>query len=174
MHEGLVDAELLPIAHGAPYDAAEHVAAALVGEARPIGQSEGEAAGVVGYDAVREQVLPLIRLVADVLGRLHYRGEEVGLEVGLGALHDAGQPLKPRAGVDVLRRQLLVVLAVDAVDGVVLGEDDAPDLDVAVVLDVVLEQLPAEVLRVVFLPAVVEDLGVRAAGALADLPVVGL
>ena len=35
-------------------------------------------------------------------------------------------------------------------------------------------QLPAEVLRVVFLPAVVEDLGVRAAGALADLPVVGL
>jgi hypothetical protein len=60
----------------------------------------------------------------------------------------------------------------DAIDGVELAEDDAPDFDVTVIFDIIGQKFDAEMLRVPLLAAVKEDLGVRAARAFANLPIV--
>ena len=53
---------------------------------------------------------------------------------------------------------------------VVLGEDDIPYFDVTVVFNIFKEELVTQMLRIVFLTAVIEDLGVRSARAFTDLP----
>ena len=52
--EGLLDPELLPVAHGAAHDLAQHVAAALVAGDDAVGDQEGHGAQVVGDHPQRD------------------------------------------------------------------------------------------------------------------------
>jgi hypothetical protein len=60
----------------------------------------------------------------------------------------------------------------NAIDGVILAEDDAPDFDVAVIFDIIGQEFDTQMFRVPAFAAVEENLGVRAARAFADLPIV--
>ena len=106
----------------------------FIGEIGPVRKSEHQAARVIGDDPVAHEVLPFVGLMANGLGRLDDREEKVRLEVRLGALQDAGKPFEAAAGVDVLGGQFLVVAAIDSRDGIVLGENNVPNLDVPIVL----------------------------------------
>jgi hypothetical protein len=64
------------------------------------------------------------------------------------------------------------LLSRNAIDGVELAEDDAPNLDVAVVFHIIGQKFDPDMLRIPLLAAVKEDLGVGAARAFADLPIV--
>ena len=157
--DGLVDAEAPGRHHGTPHDAAQHVAAALVGRQDAVGHEHGHGPPVVGQHAQRD-VGALVGAVAgaeDGGRRVDDRREQVGVEHGVVALEDGQDPLEAGAGVDVLARQLGEhALGVP----VELHEDEVPDLD---------EALVAAVLGTAVVPVglalVDEDLRVGAAGA---------
>ena len=57
VHQRLLGAEQMRVAHGAAHDAAEHVAATLVGRQHAVGDEEARRAQVIGDDAVRGLVV---------------------------------------------------------------------------------------------------------------------
>ena len=170
VEEGLVHAEELAVARGAAQQAAQDVAAALVGGQHAVADEEGCGADVVGDDAQGDVVpvaLAVVRTgeLRDLVRDVH---DGVDIEEAVHALADAGEALQSHAGVDVLLGQLgVVAVAV----GVELGEDVVPDLDVAVA---VAADGAGGLAAAVFLAAVVVYLGAGAAGAGAVLPEVVL
>ena len=111
--------------------AAQHIAAALVGRQDTIGHHEGAAADVVGDDTDGDVVLGIfaIGLVCDVLHMVQHALDGIDLEQVAHALHHAGQTLQTHAGINVGACQTLVMaLAV----GVELAEHQIPDLHIAV------------------------------------------
>ena len=170
----LVDAEQPGRAHDPAQQAAQHVAAALVGRGHAVTDDHDAGAGVVG-DHPEADVVDLVDAVAtagELLGARDHRAHEVGVVDARHALQQGRDALDPHAGVDVLLRQradrrevvLRRALAAD-----VLHEDEVPDLQVAVLVG-----LRAAVAAV--LGAAVEvDLRAGAAGAGdAHVPVVVL
>ena len=116
---------------GAAQQAAQHIAAALVGRQDAVRHHKGAAADVIGDDADGDVILGIfaIGLVCDVLHMVQHALHGVHLEQVAHALHHAGQTLQTHAGVDVGACQTLVVtLAV----GVELAEHQVPDLHIAV------------------------------------------
>ena len=128
-------AEQERVAHRAADDAPQHVAALLVGRHDTVGDEERHGATVLGEDAQRHVARGAReRAVGDAgdgLGRGDERPEDVDVPHRGRVLQDREVALEPGAGVDARlrqRHQLAVGL------GVVLHEDEVPDLDVAVLV----------------------------------------
>ena len=144
--------------HGAPHDAAEHIAAPLVRGQHAVGDEEARGAQVIGYDAVAGAVRPR-RRHADNLDRgIDQGAEEVDVVIVVDALEHGSDALEPHAGVD---RRLGQVDPLAARQLLELHEDEIPDLDEAVAVGVGTAGRPARDVGAM----VVEDLGARAAGA---------
>ena len=131
---GLVDPEPTRRQHGAPDDAAQHVAPALVGRQDAVGHQHGHGPAVIGHQPQGDVGLLVARRTGRRQvggGRLDDRREQVGVEDRVVPLQDGEDPLQPGPGVDVLLGQL----GPGAVGGPVeLHEDQVPDLDVAVLV----------------------------------------
>ncbi len=129
--ERALDPEHPPLVHRAAHQAAQHVAALLVGGHDPVGHQERRPAAVIGEHAQRARrrvVLP-VAAPRELLPQLDQRSDVLGLEDRGHVLHDRGHAVEAEAGVDVLERQLgqravLVQL--------VLHEDEVPELEEAV------------------------------------------
>ena len=163
-HDRVAGAKQMSMAHGATHDAAQHIAAALVGGQHAVGDQEARRAQMVGDDPVTGAVLPL-RLDADEIDRgLNQRPEQVDVVIVVDALQDGRDALQPHAGVDRRARQ---VDALAAGKLLVLHEDEVPHLDETVaVLVRAARRAAGNVLAVV-----VEDLRTRTARAdVAHLP----
>ena len=132
-HQRLLRAEQFGVAHGAPHDAAEHIAAAFVRGQHAVGDQEGGRAQVIGDHPVRG----LVRAVGIDAGQFgddaDQGGEQVDGVIVVRALQDGGDALEPHAGVDGGPRKIdaRAVLAL-----LVLHEDEIPDLDETVALGV--------------------------------------
>ena len=101
-HERLAPAEEPAVADRASQDAAQHIAAALVGRQDVVGDEERHGPRVVGDDLVAEAlVLEGIRIVPEELAHPGMdRREQVRVVVRGDLLQDARQPLQAEAGVD--------------------------------------------------------------------------
>ncbi len=171
-HHRLVGAEQAHRPDRAADDAAQDVAAALVGRRDAVAHQHHGGAGVVGDDA-QPHVGGRVGAVAgpgQLRGAVEDGAAGVDLVQVVDALQDGGDPLQAHAGVDVLRRQRAGDVEVDLRAHrrqLVLHEDEVPQLEVAVLVG----DRPA--LAAVLRPAVVVDLAARAAGARdAHVPVV--
>ena len=164
--ERTVDADGAALSHGTAHQTAEDIAGTGVGGLDAVADHEGHAAGVVRDDAKGDVVLLVFVVVdtGDVGNGLHDVLDRVDLEEVVDALHDAGQTLETHAGIDVLvfeRRVIVVAVVVE------LGEDEVPDLHVAVA---VAADLAGGLAAAVLFSAVIVDLGAGAAGTGAVLP----
>ena len=130
-HERLVDAEQLAVTNGAAQQAAQNVAAALVGRDNAVADHHNGGADVIGDNA--QGNIGLVALAVVLAGDLGDLVRDVahGINVkqGADALNHAGQTLEAHAGIDVLLLQLGVVAVAVVVE---LGEYVVPDLHVAV------------------------------------------
>ena len=122
--EGVLDPDPPTLHDRAAHQAAQHVAAILVGGDDAVGDQERHAARVVGEDPQRAVGLLGLAVGAarELLAERDQRTDLVGLEDRRRSLHDRREPVQPEPGVDVLRRQrrqdalgLLVVLHEDEV-----------------------------------------------------------
>ena len=171
MEESAVETELAAVAQRPPDDPPQHVAAALVGGHDAVGQQKRR-----GADVIRDHPVGGGELAGRVVGPLdecadgvEQRHEEIGVVVGLDALHDGGDAFEPGAGVDGGAGQRFELPRRIAVE---LHEDEIPDLDDVVALAVD-ERRSARRQRVG--TTVEVDLGARPAGSgLAHGPVVVL
>ncbi len=157
--EGALDAQAAALLDGAAHDAAQHVAAVLVGGDDAVGDQGGHAARVVGEDPHRPGggLVGVVGAAAQLLAEADERQELVGLEDRRRALLDEGHAVEAHARVDVLLRQRGQDVGRLLVE---LHEHEVPVLQEALVL-------PAgQVVRGAELQAaVVVQLRARAAGA---------
>jgi len=125
--EGLHEADVAAVAGGAAQQAAQDVAAAVVGGHDAVGDGERQRAQVVGDDPHGHGGFVLeVGLAGELGDGLDEGHEDVGVVVGRLALDDGDDALEAHAGVHALGRQFVegaVGLAV------VLHEDVVPDLD---------------------------------------------
>ena len=157
-HQRVDRTEQLGVPHGAPHDAAEHIAAAFVRRQHAIGDQERRRTQVIGDDTVRHAARP-IGLDAGEIGDVGDDGaEEVDLVVVVGPLQHRGDALEPHAGVDRGSRQRDALAAGELL---VLHEDQIPNLDEAIAVGVGRAGRSAGNMR----PVVVENLRAGAAGA---------
>ena len=131
VHQRLLGAQDVGVAHGAAHDAAEHVAAALVRGRDAVGDQEAGRPQVVGDDLVREAVLAFRRAAGELDAGSDQRLKEIDVVVGVDALKDCGGALEPHASVDLRPRQVLLGAVGEALP---LHEDEVPDLDEAVAI----------------------------------------
>ena len=167
-HE-VVDAEQVGEAHRAPDEAAQDVAAVLVGGHHAVVDEEGHRAGVVGQHAegVVDLGVALRAAARDRLRGVHERPHDVGVDHAADVLEEHQPALEAGAGVDVLGGEVGEAAVVVAER---LHEHEVPELDVPVAAAVGRAALVAPLGA-----AVVVDLGARTAGArLAHLPEVVL
>ena len=99
--EPLLDARALPLLDRAAHQAAQHVAAVLVGGHDAVGDQERHRPGVVGQDAQGAVVGRLRQLAAE----RHQRQELIGVEDRVDALLHERHAVEAQTGVDVVRRQ---------------------------------------------------------------------
>ena len=164
--EGMIDAEQLAVAGGAADDAAQYVAASLVGGNHAIRDHKGRGADMVGDDANRD-IVSLVRAVG--LARNGTDGiknpaDRVHLEHVVHTLHHAGQTLEPHAGIDIFMFQFLIGAVAHIIE---LGEDVVPNLHIAVA---VAARPAVGGAAAVFFTAVKIDFRAGAAGTGAVLP----
>ena len=107
MHQRILGAEQLRMAHGAAHDPAQHIAAALVRGQHAVGDQEGRGAQMVGDDAAaRPSAAPCGSTpVSSAMARSG--DEQVDVVIVVLALQDGGDALEPHAGVDRGLRQRL-------------------------------------------------------------------
>ncbi|MNF43853.1 hypothetical protein D3C84_249540 [compost metagenome] len=156
VEEAALGAQLVAMTAGAADDAAQHIAAALVGRGHAISDQEAAGADVVGHHLERRRA---------VVGAADGRSgcgqqvlEQVDLVVGVHVLQHRADPLQTHTGVHARRRQRVQHAVRGAVE---LHEHVVPDLDVAVaILFRAAGRAAPDVLAVVE-----ENLGARAARA---------
>ena len=170
IEEGVVDAEEFAVPRGAAEETAQNVAAALVRGEDAVRDHHGGGADMVGDDAqgrVDGLGLAVARTgdLADLVGDAH---DGVDIEQGVDALTHDGQTFEAHAGVDVFLDEIGIVAVAVVVE---LGENDVPDLDIAVT---VAAGAAGGAAAAVLLAAVKVDLGAGAARAGAVLPEVVL
>ena len=102
VQERLGEPEVLPVAHCAPHDLAQHIAAPLVRRDDTVADEERHRPRVVGDDAHRD--VGLFVLAVGLAGQLadprEQRHEQVGVVVRLLALQYRGDALEPHARID--------------------------------------------------------------------------
>ncbi len=154
MHERLLGAEQMGVAHAPTHDAAQDVAAPFVGRQHAVGDQKGGSPQMVRDDAVRGGQF----LAGEIANGACQRRHDVDLVDAVHALHDGGEALQPHAGVDGRARQV-DALAVGQL--LILHENEIPDLDETVAVGVRAAGRAAGNMRAV----IVEDFRARAAGA---------
>ena len=170
--EQTFDAQELTVTGGTAQQAAQDVAAAVVGGMHAVAHKHDGGADVVGDDAQGHVGLGIHAALdtgelADFLGD---GGHGVDLEERVNLLHDAGDTLQTHTGVDVLLLQGDIVVVTVVLK---LGKDQVPELDEAVAVTAGMAVGAAGVL----LAAVEVDFtaGAAGTGTVADFPeVVGL
>ena len=168
--EFLVDAQQASVPDGTAQDAAQDIAAALIGRQDAVADHEDQAARMVRND-LQGDILLRVAVVfhaGNFRGVFHDGEHEVRLEVGRFALQYRSQAFQARAGIDVLMHQRRV-RAVFVL--VVLREDQVPQFQVPAA---VAAGAAGRFAAAAFLAQVDVDFGARAAGAAADLPEVVL
>ena len=131
-----------------------------------VADHEGRRTDMVGDDAERHVGLVGLLIVCagdlgDFIRDVH---DSVDVEQGRDVLTHAGKAFEAHAGVDVLLLEFGIIAVAVVIE---LGEDDVPDLDIAVT---VAADGAAGLAAAVLLAAVIIDLGARAARAGAMLP----
>ena len=129
VHERFPRTEQMGMAHGAAHDAAQHIAAALIGRQHAIGHQEAGRAQMIGNHPVRGARLGRERLADLVLAGGNQRPERVGIIIVVHALQHGGDALQAHAGIDAGPRQIEPRFAVHLL---ILHEHQVPDLDEAV------------------------------------------
>ena len=125
----LAPAEEPGVADGATEDAAEDIAATVVGRVDAVGHQEGDRARVVGEDAIGSATGAAVVWLPDQrFDSLEEGEEEVGVEVRVLALQHCRDPLEPGAGIDRGLRQGRERPVGRPVE---LHEDEVPDLEEA-------------------------------------------
>ena len=104
-HQRLARADELGVAHRAAHDAAQHIAAPLVGRQHAVGDQEGGGAQMVGDHAVRDLVRPVGIDAGRVGAGADERAHQVDVVIVVLALQHRGDALEPHAGVDRGARQ---------------------------------------------------------------------
>ena len=170
IEESAPDSEDPAVTAGAAQEPAQHVAASLVGGHDAVRDEECRRACMVRDDP-KGNVRLFIGFVSD--SRLFADCSDdilngIDLEHVVDALHDAGKPFEPHAGIDVFMRKLGVVAVTVVIE---LGEHVVPDLHIAVA---VAAGTAVGTAAAVFFAAVEVDFGAGAAGALSVLPEVVL
>ena len=132
-HQRIARADELRVAHRAAHDAAQDIAAPLVGRQHAVGDEEGRGAQMVGDHAVRN----LVRAVGIDAGRVgagaDQRAHQVDVVIVVHALHHRGDALEAHAGVDRRARQ---IDALAARQRLVLHEHEIPDFDETIAVGV--------------------------------------
>ena len=128
-HERFAPAKQPAVAHGAPQDAAQDVAPALVRRQHVVTDEERHGPRMVGDDLVAEPLaLEGVRIVAEELAHAGVdRQEQVRVVVRRDLLKHAGETLEPHPGVDARERQRIPTVR----PLVELHEDEIPDLEPA-------------------------------------------
>ena len=168
--EGMVHTQQLAVARRAAQQAAQNVAAALVGGQHTVRDHKDGSANMVGDDAQGNVALLALAVACagqlrHLVGNVHHG---IDVEQGIHVLADDRQTLQSHAGVDILLHELGVVAVAVIVE---LGEHVVPDLHIAVA---VAADRAAGFAAAVLLAAVIVDLGAGAARAGAMLPEVVL
>ena len=168
--------ELREVVHRPPQEPSQYIAAPLVRRHDAVRNQERARARVLRHDADRRigRAVPAVRLARNLFDPLDDLAEDVGLVHRVLPLQDACDALQPRAGVDVLARQLGPRTVLGLVQR---HEDEVPDLQeaAAVGLEVRFARARAARCARVARPAIDEDLAVRSARAdVAAEPVVVL
>ena len=158
VHQRVLGAQQMGMAHGAAHDAAQHIAAALVGGQHAVGDQERGGAQMVGDDAVGTCCGPSASTPVRSADRLDQGAEQVDVVIVVRALKHRGDALQPHAGIDGGLGQLEPRAAGLLLE---LHEDQIPDLDEAVAILVRRARRAARDVVAV----IVEDLRARAAGA---------
>ena len=154
MEEGPIDAELVPVPQGAADNAAQHIAAALVGGQHAVQHEKGARTDVIGDHAQGGGLVDRARHFG-AHGRQQSL-EEIDVVVVVDALQDRGDALQAHPGIDRGMRDRLEY----AVGGpLVLHEHEIPDLDVAIAVGIRATGWPTRNIGTV----IVEDLRTRAA-----------
>ena len=158
VHQRLLRAQQVRMAHGPAHDPAQHIAAPFVRRQDAVGQQEAGGAQMVGDDPVARLAVAFRLDAGQAFRCLDQRAERVDVIVVVHALHDRGNPLQPHARVD---RGLGQVDPVAVRMLLVLHEDEVPDLDEPVAILVGAARGAAGDM----LAVVVEYLRARTAGA---------
>ena len=166
IEERFVHAQQLAVTRGAAQQAAQDVAPALVGGENAVADHEGRRTDMVGDDAERHVGLVGLLIVCagdlgDFIRDVH---DSVDVEQGRDVLTHAGKAFEAHAGVDVLLLEFGIIAVAVVIE---LGEDDVPDLDIAVT---VAADGAAGLAAAVLLAAVIVNFRARAARAGAMLP----
>ena len=165
VEERLGNAQAFPVAHGAPHDFAQDVAAPLVGRHDAVGDEEGHRAEVIGDDAQRYVGWRHRSAVGHPGARAdggQERREEVRVVVRELALENRGDPFQSHPRIDGGRRQRVQGAAGLPVE---LHEHVVPDLDVAVAAALHAEAGAAACFRLAREVATAEVVDLRAAAA---------
>jgi len=126
VHQRLLRAQEVRMAHGAAHDAAQNIAAPLVRRQHAIGEQEAGRTQVIGNDAVARLRVALGGHARQPDTRGDERLEQVDVVVVVHALHDRGDAFEAHAGVDGGARQIADDLAGSLLE---LHEHEVPDLD---------------------------------------------
>ena len=116
MHQRVAGAEQLRMAHRAPHDPAQHIAAAFVRRQHAVGDQERRRAQMIGDHAQRGLLLAL-RIGAGQFGDGADQGDEqVDVVIVVLALQHGGDALQARAGIDRGLRQRIARAALELLD----------------------------------------------------------
>ena len=99
-HQRLGAAHQMGVAHGAPHDPSQHVAAPLVRRHHAVGDEEGARAQVIRNHPVGGAMRAVGRRAAQLDARSDQVAEQIRFVVVVSALQDRRDPLEPHAGVD--------------------------------------------------------------------------
>ena len=158
VHQRLLGAQQVRVAHGAAHDPAQHVAATDVGGQHSFGDQEARRTQVVGDHAMGRQVLAFGRYAGGGNGGGDQRPEQVDVVDRVHALQDGRHALQPHSGIDGGPRQL------DPVAGaalLVLHKNEVPEFQETVAILVRAARRPARHL----VTLIDEDFRARATGA---------
>ena len=150
----------------AAQQAAQDIAAALVGRENAIADHEGRRADMVSDDAERHVGLIGLFIVrtGDLRNLIRDIHNSINIEQRRDVLAHAGKALEAHAGIDVFLLEFGVIAVAVVIE---LGEDDIPDLDIAVT---VAADGAAGLAAAVLLAAVIVNFRARAARSGAMLP----
>ena len=126
VHQRILRAEQMRVAHCAAHDPAQHITASLAGRQHPVSQQEADRAQVIGDHPVAGPVLARCRNPGQAFRRRDQRTKGIGLIVVVLALQHRRQPFQPHAGIDAGLGQF----GAAAIGGLLkLHEHQVPDLD---------------------------------------------
>ena len=131
MHQGLLGAEQVRVAHRAAHDAAQDISAPFVRRQHAIRQQERRGTQVIRNDAVARLALTLGLHAGQALRCCDESLEGIGIIIVMLTLHDGRDAFQPHAGVDRGLGQFGDDLARSLLE---LHEHEVPYLDEAIAI----------------------------------------